>query len=529
VPDELVVGPDGTERRKHRLIVQGAACQLLLAEDEELLITSGARTGKSVSALVKANWMLRSNPGMRALFMRQTRKSLTETILPAWEELVLWPTHPAIHGRAKRAHRDDYIYPNEARVVLGSADHIDRILSAEYDLIIFFQAEETTIEVWEKLVTRLSHDHMRHPATGNKYHQILGDVNPTIPTHFLLGRVKRGFMRRINYRLEDNPAMYDPEKREYTERGQGVVRRLDRLTGVRRLRLRDHQWATAEGIVWETYDPEAHHIYAELDWSDRHRRWQLQAPSLSERPIVMEWFGCSVDFGFVHPCALQVWGFDKDQRAFLVAEVLHSRKKIQWLATWAQKLYQRFKFRIGVTDHSVAERMVLNQYVGEVGGQDEILDEKTGAVVMPGLFQPWGKDRGESGEKAGIDLVRDGFDQNRIFIVRDALVHPPDPELLEAYQPTCLAEEIAGYTYPEDPEDPNKPKKESPIKVRDDACDAARGMIHWAFGKNLVKKPKKPEYPADSYAGALFGGKWDEILKGKVKPGRSGIKRRRRR
>ena len=97
----------------------GAAAELFKATDREVLAESGARTGKTHSELVKARYTAETYPGSRQLFVRQTRTSLSESVLPDWENKVLGHGHPAI-GRARRSHRDAYHFPTARRSSSGA-------------------------------------------------------------------------------------------------------------------------------------------------------------------------------------------------------------------------------------------------------------------------------------------------------------------------------------------------------------------------------------------------------------------------
>jgi len=491
---------DEPEVISRELTLQGAAADLFAARDLEVLATSGAGTGKSFSLMVKANYTAREHPGCRQLFMRQTRKSLSETILPDWEEEVLWDGHPAIHGTAKRGNRDDYIFPNGSLIGLGSADHIDRVLSSKWDRVYFFQAEETTLEVWEKLTTRLR-------AFRTPYHQIIADVNPTVPTHWLLGRVKGGHMARIDYRHEDNPAWYDVSTGEWTEQGASYLETLrSSLTGVRRDRLLRHLWVSAEGIVWETYDSARHLVSGECVFDEGRGRWLLHVPQVDEEPIEVKWFGASMDFGFRAPGCMQVWAFDEEGRAFRVAEVYHTSQNIDWWADWGARLWERYGFLIGVCDWDPGSMEKLNGRVGEAGGRE-----------APGLWREWSKKRGKTKERAGIDEVRVGFDQDRIYLLRDALQHPADPSLASVRKPVCTEDEVPGYIYPVEVD--GQPVKEEPHPAcADHGCDAMRGMIDWAWNRTLAVEPPKVEYKSGTYGATLFDGKWDEIIAGRHRP-----------
>ena len=55
----------------------------------------------------------------------------------------------------------------------------------------------------------------------------------------------------------DYPSIIEADGRP-TATGAEYLSKLDALTGVRRLRLRDGLWAAAEGIIWDDWDPAIH-------------------------------------------------------------------------------------------------------------------------------------------------------------------------------------------------------------------------------------------------------------------------------
>ena len=129
----VTVGEAVTQVLDRTYHAYGGAAELFQCEALEVLYEAGAGTGKTFACLQKANHYARSYPGSRILFTRKTRKSMNESVLPQWEDDVLWPGHPAIVGTASKEHRDYYLYPNGSRVVLGGLDNVDRIMSAQYD------------------------------------------------------------------------------------------------------------------------------------------------------------------------------------------------------------------------------------------------------------------------------------------------------------------------------------------------------------------------------------------------------------
>ncbi len=234
VPIEQRTAEHVIEVQKAGYVPYGAARQMWLCKDQEILIDGPAGTGKSRAVLEKANIVAMKYPGARILLTRQTRASMTQSVLVTFEEKVLAPKSPVKQG-PKRQHRSSYVYPNGSEVVVGGLDNADRIMSTEYDLICVFEATETDEESWEKLCTRLRN--YRVP-----YQQAIADCNPAGPTHWLKKRADKGSMTRFPSTHVDNPAV----TKEY-------LKRLEKLTGHRRARLLEGKWIAAEGLVYKEH------------------------------------------------------------------------------------------------------------------------------------------------------------------------------------------------------------------------------------------------------------------------------------
>lgn len=440
--------------------------------DLEVLWEAGAGTGKTYGALQKAHWYVRENKGCRVLFLRKTRKSLNESVLAQWEDAVLWPGHPAIVGTATKEHRDYYQFPNGSRIVLGGLDNVDRIMSAQYDLIVVFEANEATLEDWEKLLSRLRNG-------KGPYHQLIADTNPQSEFHWLNQRALDGRMTRVLGRHEDNPLWYDHESDEWTARGQEyLVRVLGGLTGARRERLLYHRWASEEGLIWEEYDPAIHLV--DID--------DVPTP---------KWTFASVDWGTRSPGCMQVWAVDFEDRMWLVEEYYHTKRTIEWWAEMATDVYEKWGPRRFICDHDPDNIAMFNDRIGQVTGRpyDRIAFKATKA------------------RKAGWDQVSEGFRSTvkgkaSIFLVRDALAHRPDGELRSAMKPTCTAQEIPSYVWRTTKD--GQPVKEEPDPTAPDhGCDALRYAAMYLWRRDLSDPPVHRDWKKDSLGAWMEHGELD--------------------
>jgi len=443
-----LVGDVVVERLDRRYEAFGAAAEFFRSEALEVLCESGAGTGKTYSLMHKANWVARKYPGSRQLFVRQTRKSLNESVLVDWEEKVLWPGHPAITGTASKEHRDNYVFPNGSTIGMVGAENIDRVLSTQYDRIYFFQAEETTVEVWEKLMSRL-----RWGKTP--YHQIVADVNPASEFHWLNQRAAAGKMHRCCYRHEDNPLWYDHGRDEWTSAGRAYIANvLGALTGARRERLLNHRWVSEEGLVWDFWDSEKN---------------MLDASDLPD----LKWYFGSFDKGLRAPGCLQVWGVDGDQNAYRVAEVYRTQQTMDWWAERVCELYVDYPMVAIACDPSEPEYIIkFNDRLGHMRRRSVVRIAR----------------KADNSLLTGIDMVDWAIRERRMFLVRDALVSGRDQSLVQALKPCCTEEEIPSYTWLKQAE--GKPIKEKPDPSgADHGCDAMRYGAMFLWGKDY----KRPE------------------------------------
>lgn len=222
----------------------GGCADLYDSADTEALISGPAGTGKSRACLQKLHHVLTTYPGARALIVRKTRASLTDSALVTYEDKVL-NRDPAYVGNVQRENRHIYRYPNGSEVVVGGLDKPSKVMSTEFDFIYVQEAIELTDTDWEALSTR-----NRNYVT--KVQQLIGDTNPDHPHHWLKQRCEAGRTRYIESHHEDNPVLF--VNGNWTVRGLEYIARLDALTGVRKERLRYGRWVQSEGVIFDNFD-----------------------------------------------------------------------------------------------------------------------------------------------------------------------------------------------------------------------------------------------------------------------------------
>ncbi len=255
---EITSDPSKPENRHYR--PYGAALEAFHRRDFKILVEGPAGTGKTRGILEKVHLCCEKYPGMRALLCRQTRASMTDSVLVTFEEKVLPPRHPALLGSSgrllDRKNRHNYRYPNGSEIVVKGIDDWEGIMSSEYDMIAIFEATETQ----SANVNILASTRLRNGVMP--YQQLICDCNPSVPSHWLNVEAGEGKFLRLKSVHEDNPHLYDHQAGAWTKSGEIFINQLDQLAGVYHKRLRLGLWCAAEGVVYANFDRNE----SGLDW-----------------------------------------------------------------------------------------------------------------------------------------------------------------------------------------------------------------------------------------------------------------------
>lgn len=426
---------------EHEYTPYGTAVEVYHSTDPELLVSGPAGTGKSRAILEKIHDLALHYPRIRALIVRKTRESLSESTLVTFEDEVLGEDHPLLLGKGgkvlERSNRTHYLYPNRSRIVLGGMDKPRKVLSSQYDIIYVPEAIELMIEDWEALATRNRNYKM-------PWQQLIGDTNPGPPTHWLKMRCDAGLTKIIHSRHEDNPCYFDQTTGEWTTEGKlYVFGTLDRLTGVRRKWFREGQWVAAEGIVLETWDESIHLI--------------------NRFAIPPEWRRIvSIDFGYRNPFVAQWWAIDmaKD-RMYRYREIYMTGRIVQDHAQAILRYSEGEKIEAFISDHDAEDRATLARY---------------GVRTIPA----------KKSIKTGIDAIEsrlrmDDDGKPRLFYLRDSVMEI-DQTLRDAKLPYCTEQEIPGYIW--SPSQTGKVVKEVPVDKDNHGIDATRYAVMYVDGDN---------------------------------------------
>jgi phage terminase large subunit len=403
-------------------------------------------TGKSVAALWRLHMACLRKPRTKCLIVRKTGVSLTSTTLVTFEEkvatealqtgIVTW------FGGSSREPAS-YRYSNKSRIVVGGMDKPDKVMSSEYDLIFADEATELDITDWEKLGTRLRNGKL-------PWQQQIAACNPGPPHHWMNQRANEGRMRRLVSRHRDNPRYVNADG-SLTDEGTAYLGRLDNLTGVRKLRLRDGIWAAAEGLIYEGWDESIHLI----DPFEIPESWPRY------------W---TIDFGFTNPFVCQWWAEDPDGRLVMYREIYMTGRTVdEHAATIASIVLRNPTKKEGeswkgewmepkpvtiICDHDAEGRATLKKELG-LGTTAAFKKVSEGIQAVQKRLRPAGDGR------------------PRVQFMRDVLVER-DRSLAEAGRPVCTVEEIVGYIWKIKP---GEKVTEEPVKEDDHGMDDLRYTV----------------------------------------------------
>jgi PBSX family phage terminase large subunit len=418
---------------------RGAALAMLKSRADMVLVSGAAGSGKSVPAMMKLHLACLQVKRIRCLVVRKTLTSLTASTLVSFREKVAGEAIAAGIVRwygGSASEPAAYRYPATGSViVVGGLDQPTRLMSTEYDLAFLDEAVEATAEDVDTIHIRLRNGRL-------PYQQLLMATNPGAPSHHLKRRADSGGCALLYSRHEDNPLLW--QAGEWTERGRTYLARLDSLTGARYQRLRWGRWSSAEGIIYEDFEPAVHVV----DRFDPPPSWTRM------------W---GVDFGHTHPFVWQDWAVDPDGRMFLHREQYltgrlvedHARDILRHVTEpgpGGGRVWTEPRPRSVVCDHDAEGRATLDRHLGmsTTAATKNVLD---GIEAVQARLRPAGDGR------------------PRLFLMRDARQHPADPVLVDAARPTCTADEWAGYIWDTGG---GKRVKEAPVKDADDGLDTVR-------------------------------------------------------
>jgi phage terminase large subunit len=424
------------ERRAYEPL--GAARQMWRSRYGEDLTCGPADTGKSRGCIEKIHFCADKYPRARIIMVRKTRESLTQSAMVTYERKVLPEGWLADSKADQRRHpwriyfsgeNQEYQFPNGSIIAVGGMDKPSKLMSSEWDMIYVPEASELTEEDWEILSIRKRNGVM-------PYQQLLADCNPGPPHHWLKVRCDRGMTRMFHARFSDNPS-FTPEREAI----------LQRLTGVRKLRLYDGIWAAAEGLVYGEWNP-AIHLVTEKQLKARE---VFYTDGTLNRQVIRHVIG-GIDFGYTNPGVLQVHGIDGDGRNYLLAEIYRTQRTDDWWIARAQELDREFHIEQWVADPS--EPASIRKF--NEAGLPTVAAEN---ALSPGIKNMTSR----------LQVQGDGRPR---FYVYEYALRDRDELRDEAHQPVWFEGEINEYVWPKSKD--GQPVKEVPVKTNDHSLDTSR-------------------------------------------------------
>lgn len=235
--------------------------EAILCRKPEVILSGPAETGKTLAWLFKLHTLAYRYPGCQLAIIRKRKTDIAGTAFHTLKRDLLDDYGPGIevYGGQYPQHIN---YPGGSRIWLGGMDDPGKTLSAERDVIYVNQAEELSLSDWEFLTRTVTGRGAVMPYT-----QLVGDVNPQGPTHWILLRRKSrtnpdGALAFLPTTHMDNPTLWDHALRQWTEQGLKTRGRLGRMTGSRRERLFLGLWVAPEGAIYQIFDEEVHKVVA---------------------------------------------------------------------------------------------------------------------------------------------------------------------------------------------------------------------------------------------------------------------------
>lgn len=483
----MTIAPPGPDDLVHEYTPRGSALALLQCRDDEVLVSGPAGTGKSRACLEKMLLCALLNQRFLGLIARKTGVSLTSTTLETWKKYVAVEAIKGglcVYYGGSREEPPQYRFTNGARILLTGMNDPAKIMSSEFDLIYVGEATELTTNDWEFFTTRLRNG-------GITFQQIIADCNPGPPTHWLKKRTENGSLKIMYSAHWENPRYYrelaDDEalpatvdateievhhgkRYRLTPQGVAYIGRLRNLTGVRKLRLYDGVWAAADGLVYDNWSPEVHHVPKFVPPKEWRRYW-------------------AIDFGYTNPFVCQFWAEDEDGRLWLYREIYMTRTLVEDHARAILRTCTRARKQPRLMQ---AERKIMRDDRAkalELGLLEWVEPEPTAIVCdhdaegRATLEKYLG--RGTTAARKSV-AVRDGIEavesrlkvqadgKPRLFVMQNCTV-TVDSTLDEAGLPTGTADEHGSYVWA--PPKPGKAPKEEPLKENDHGMDAERYIV----------------------------------------------------
>ena len=465
----------------------------------EILFDSSRGTGKTVGdAATLVDWCL-DYPGSRFGVIRQARANLRATWQVSFEQIVL-PAFGIDPGMVARRADDQYVI-GESLIQLRGLDDPQKARSFECNATMFIEGNEISEGDYEDLRGALRW------ASGIPAHFSFIECNPDSPHHWAYkrwglsprcGPVWTPGRVRLQPKHEHNPAYWDMQRQEWTKLGAGYIDNLrTSMSGVRYRRLFEGEWAMAEGAIYDNWDESRHVLGATVEKDKAGRWWVVANNQGAFDPIELLWFAAGQDWGYQNPGVVQVWGFDRDLRMYMVEEVYQSQRDNTWWAAEIGRLHRTYNIWRVVSDPENAEGIAkVNDQLVAADGRRLLQKAKKGTAVAG---------RTKFAQIMHSHTLLEG-DVPRARFLKGARRHQADPELSK--RPNCTTDELPGYQWKPPARDNTNPTDE-PLKQDDHGCEAFQ-YLAWAVHKKDLTPPPGVRGSRAGSMGRLMG--YDDVM-----------------
>lgn len=401
-----------------------------------ILLTGAAGGGKSRLAAEKVNTYLSKYPGATGLVLRKAREYCNKSVVPFLRHTVIGDLSNVEYKKS-----DGLFQYNNGSILYiggmkdqGQREAIRSIgQGGALDIAWLEEANAFTIEDYEEVLPR-----MRGKAA--RWSQVILTTNPDDSYHWINTRLIQG----------GEASVYYSSYRQNPHLPQTYFDTMDKLTGIRRDRLRDGKWVRAEGVVYDEFEPKVHIV----------------------DPITVTGrYLAAVDWGFTNPGVIQVWFVDGDGRLFLVEEIYQTGKLISWWVAQAKRLHGQYGIEAFICDPA------------EPGNIEEF---RVANLIATGA---------DNRVKLGIQKVKNRLTaaadgKPRLYLCRGATLDL-DQGLVNAYKPASTEQEFGSYVWPKGID--GKPIKEEPIDEHNHGLDCTRYITMYLDG-HIVETMTMAQY-----------------------------------
>lgn len=424
---------------------RGGSLELLRNHEHEAILCGPSDTSKTWAGCTKAFMLCndRHRPGVNGIMVRKLFNSIHDSSARTFNTIT---NGMPVKRYGGEKFTEKWVFPNGSQLVCCGMDNPGKLLSSEWDFALTVQTEQLSLDEFEQVGRTVT-------GRGAKvaYPQVFGDCNPAGASHWLRTRKQCRLIRSVH---KDNPALYD-DAGNITPAGVTRLAILDStLSGVRRKRLLDGLWASAEGAVYDEFD------------SNCDLRAAGTNVCVREHREMKRWF-IAGDEGYDNPAVLLLVGEDGDGRWHCFAE-FYRREVIPALVVQQAKLW--FNDPVGnmrLQVSGIPQSQVNALTLAQPGAQDAVVALRCDVCAMDESAAGLIADMNAVGvyTKGAKGRVFDG-----IGLIQSKIRRRGDGTRGYTIDPSCVnhINEFESYCWK-----PDSPK-DQPVKKDDHSMDAIR-------------------------------------------------------